>query len=100
MLSGGERAAVWHWLCWRQMGPTFCCDEPTNHLDIPSQEVLQSVLEGFDSTILLVSHDRYLVSRLANQIWEIENGRMQTFKGSYERLYPLARSGKQTAAFC
>ena len=84
MLSGGERGRLALALLAADGANFLLLDEPTNHLDIPSQEVLQSVLEGFDGTILLVSHDRYLASRLANQIWEIENGRMQTFKGSYE----------------
>jgi len=46
-------------------------DEPTNHLDIPSQETLQAVLTSYPGTILLVSHDRYLINTLASQIWEI-----------------------------
>jgi ATPase subunit of ABC transporter with duplicated ATPase domains len=46
-------------------------DEPTNHLDIPAREALQEVLENFQGTILLVSHDRYLIDRLATQIWDL-----------------------------
>ncbi len=45
-------------------------DEPTNHLDIPAREALQDVLDAYDGTILLVSHDRYLIDRLASKIWE------------------------------
>ena len=58
-------------------------DEPTNHLDIPAQETLQTVLEQFDGTILLVSHDRYLVSRLATQIWSLQPGHLTVFRGDY-----------------
>jgi ATP-binding cassette, subfamily F, member 3 len=57
-------------------------DEPTNHLDIPAREALQEVLENFTGTILLVSHDRYLIDRLASQIWELRGGRLDIFKGS------------------
>src|SRR5690606_10627300 len=46
-------------------------DEPTNHLDLPTQEVLQNVLSDYPGTILLVSHDRYLIDALATQIWEL-----------------------------
>jgi ATP-binding cassette subfamily F protein 3 len=60
-------------------------DEPTNHLDIPSQEVLQNVLADFDGTVILVSHDRYLINALATQIWEIDKGRraLKIFGGTY-----------------
>jgi ATP-binding cassette subfamily F protein 3 len=60
-------------------------DEPTNHLDLPTQEVLESVLSNFPGTILLVSHDRYLIDSLASQIWEVDpQGKtLHVFKGSY-----------------
>jgi ATP-binding cassette subfamily F protein 3 len=83
-LSGGERGRLALSLLAADGANLLLLDEPTNHLDIPSQEVLQAVLEGFDGTIILVSHDRYLVSRLANQIWEIDNAHMRVFKGTYE----------------
>jgi ATP-binding cassette subfamily F protein 3 len=60
-------------------------DEPTNHLDIPAQEALQEVLEDFPGTILLVTHDRYLVDRLATQIWEISGGQLRVFQGTYRQ---------------
>jgi ATP-binding cassette subfamily F protein 3 len=60
-------------------------DEPTNHLDLPSQEVLQNVLADFAGTILLVSHDRYLIDALATQIWEVVPGdsKLHVFEGTY-----------------
>jgi ATP-binding cassette subfamily F protein 3 len=63
-------------------------DEPTNHLDIPSQEILESVLEDYKGTILLITHDRYLVDALATQIWEIDpdDGHLTVFKGTYSEL--------------
>ena len=63
-------------------------DEPTNHLDIPSQETLQSVLDSYKGTILLVTHDRYLVDALATQIWEInpDESQMTTFNGTYSQM--------------
>ena len=71
-LSGGERARLALALLAADGANLLLLDEPTNHLDIPSQEILQAVLAQFEGTIILVSHDRYLVQRLANQIWEIE----------------------------
>jgi ATP-binding cassette subfamily F protein 3 len=83
-LSGGERGRLALSLLAADGANLLLLDEPTNHLDIPSQEVLQAVLEQYDGTIVLVSHDRYLVNRLANQIWEIDDEQMFVFKGSYE----------------
>jgi ATP-binding cassette subfamily F protein 3 len=84
-LSGGERGR----LALAKLALTdanlLLLDEPTNHLDIPSQEILQEVLSEYQGTILLVSHDRYLIDALATQIWEILPGEaaMQLFLGTY-----------------
>ncbi|MCP4426543.1 MAG: ATP-binding cassette domain-containing protein [Chloroflexi bacterium] len=94
-LSGGERGRLALALLALGGANFLLLDEPTNHLDIPSQEVLQSVLEGFDGTILLVSHDRYLVDRLASQVWELEDGRLHIFEGGYND-YLIARAAGET----
>ncbi|MFZ0547665.1 MAG: ATP-binding cassette domain-containing protein, partial [Candidatus Promineifilaceae bacterium] len=83
-LSGGERGRLALAILALEGANFLLLDEPTNHLDIPAQEMLQEVLERFDGTILLVSHDRYLVDRLASQIWYLEDGRLRVFKGSYQ----------------
>jgi ATP-binding cassette subfamily F protein 3 len=83
-LSGGERGRLALAILALEGANFLLLDEPTNHLDIPAQEMLQEVLEYFDGTILLVSHDRYLVSRLASQLWILEDGRLKVFKGTYE----------------
>ena len=85
-LSGGERGRLAFAILALQGANFLLLDEPTNHLDIPSQETLQEVLELFDGTILLVSHDRYLVSRLATQIWELREGHLQVFAGTYDEF--------------
>lgn len=85
-LSGGERGRLALALLALEGANFLLLDEPTNHLDIPAQEILQEVLEHFEGTILLVSHDRYLVDRLATQIWELRSGRLRVFKGSYQEL--------------
>jgi len=59
-------------------------DEPTNHLDLPAQEVLQTVLDQYDGTILLISHDRYLISELATEIWSLQDGYLNIFSGGYQ----------------
>ena len=72
-------------------------DEPTNHLDIPSQEVLQAVLDAYQGTILLVTHDRFLVDALATQIWEVnpEENHLIVFKGTYSQMKEEREKGGQ-----
>jgi ATP-binding cassette subfamily F protein 3 len=65
-------------------------------LDIPAQEVLQDALEHYQGTILLVSHDRYLVDRLATQIWELRGGRLHVFEGNYRQFLDYRAAGKPT----
>jgi ATP-binding cassette subfamily F protein 3 len=105
MLSGGERGRLALAKLALQDTNLLLLDEPTNHLDIPSQEVLQSVLDGYPGTILLVTHDRYLVDALATQIWEIDpqESHLTVFKGTYsqmkdEREKEAARIAAQQAA--
>jgi ATP-binding cassette subfamily F protein 3 len=85
-LSGGERGRLALAVLALEGVNLLLLDEPTNHLDIPAREVLQEGLERFDGTIILVSHDRYLVSALATQIWELAEGCLQVFDGTYEEL--------------
>ena len=83
-LSGGEQSRVALARLTLQGANFLILDEPTNHLDIASQEILESVLAEFEGTILLVSHDRYLIRALATQIWELEDGQLQVYHGSYD----------------
>ena len=96
-LSGGERGRIALAKLSLAGANFLLLDEPTNHLDIESQEILQNVLAGFNGTILLVSHDRYLVDALATQIWAAEPGRLTVFEGAY-RDYIAARAGRALPA--
>jgi len=84
-LSGGERGRLALAKLALSDANLLLLDEPTNHLDHSTQEVLQKVLQDYPGTILLVSHDRYLIDALATQIWELlpDESRLQVFKGSY-----------------
>ncbi len=88
MLSGGERGRLALAKLALQDTNLLLLDEPTNHLDIPSQEILESVLEDYDGTILLITHDRYLVDAVATQVWEIdaEGEHLFAFNGTYSQL--------------
>ena len=94
MLSGGERGRLAFACLALQGANLLLLDEPTNHLDLPSQEILESMLADYSGTILLVSHDRYLIDALATQVWEVqpEAKRLRVFKGSYSEY----RSALQT----
>ncbi|MCY3779328.1 MAG: ABC-F family ATP-binding cassette domain-containing protein [Chloroflexi bacterium] len=83
-LSGGERGRLALAILALQGANLLLLDEPTNHLDIDSQEVLQAVLARFNGTILLVSHDRYLIDALATQIWELAPGKLAVTDGGYQ----------------
>ena len=85
-LSGGERGRLALAILALARANFLLLDEPTNHLDIPAQEMLQEVIENFDGTILLVTHDRYLVDHLATEIWQLEDGRLEVFKGDYQEF--------------
>jgi ATP-binding cassette subfamily F protein 3 len=88
MLSGGERGRLALAKLALQDTNLLLLDEPTNHLDIPSQEILEAVLDDYQGTILLVTHDRYLVDAIATQIWEIDTdeSHLIIFKGIYSEL--------------
>ena len=88
-LSGGERGRLALALLALEGANFLLLDEPTNHLDIPSQEALQEVLDAFEGTILVVSHDRYLVDRLAREIWSIEDGQLMVYPATYQDYIAL-----------
>jgi ATP-binding cassette subfamily F protein 3 len=99
VLSGGERGRLALAKLTLSNANLLLLDEPTNHLDIPSQETLQEVLAEYQGTILLVSHDRYLIDALATQIWEIEpdQAAMRWFEGTYSQ-YRQQREAEKAAA--
>jgi ATP-binding cassette subfamily F protein 3 len=96
-LSGGERARLALAILTLEGTNFLVLDEITNHLDIPAQEALQEGLENYSGTILLVSHDRYLIDRLATQIWELRDRRLHIFKGAYREFVLRRAVGASTA---
>lgn len=95
-LSGGEKARLALAILALRGANFLVLDEPTNHLDIQAQEVLQDALESFDGSILLVSHDRYLIDKLATEIWEIRDGKLEVFRGKYADYAAKQASGQET----
>ncbi|GIS63765.1 MAG: hypothetical protein CM1200mP3_00130 [Chloroflexota bacterium] len=82
-LSGGERGRLALARLLITEPNVLILDEPTTHLDIPSRESLESMLEGYDGTIIFVSHDRQLISMLADNLLVIDQGKLHQFQGSY-----------------
>jgi len=97
-LSGGERGRLALAKLALAGANFLLMDEPTNHLDIPSQEILQDVLAAFDGTILLVSHDRYLIDALATQIWDVQPGGMTVFEGTYQEYLAARQAARESAS--
>lgn len=83
-LSGGERARVSLAKLMLQKANLLILDEPTNHLDLISKEVLENALQDFEGTILFVSHDRYFINKIAEEVYELERDGLQVYLGDYE----------------
>ncbi len=83
ILSGGEKARVALAKVIAAKGNFLMLDEPTNHLDMQSVDMLIDALNKYKGTLIIVSHDRYFISRTANRIWNIEDGKINDFPGDY-----------------
>ena len=98
-LSGGERARLKLAMICLAGSNVLVLDEPTNHLDLPSKEVLQQALSEYEGTLIIVSHDRYLLDRVPNRIFAIENGKLTQYKGGDgDYLKARAEQGSEKAA--
>jgi ATP-binding cassette, subfamily F, member 3 len=84
VLSGGEKARVALSKVIAAKGNFLLLDEPTNHLDMQSVEMLIEALNKYKGTLIIVSHDRYFISKTANKIWNIEDGKINEFNGPYD----------------
>jgi ATP-binding cassette subfamily F protein 3 len=96
-LSGGERGRVALAVLSLEGANVLLLDEPTNHLDLDSQEVLQDALADFEGTLLLVTHDRYLVDALATHVWAIEDNRIVAYEGNYSEFIAQREDAKLRA---
>ncbi|MEN9951420.1 MAG: hypothetical protein RLY85_2172, partial [Bacteroidota bacterium] len=83
VLSGGEKARVALAKTIISKSNFLMLDEPTNHLDMHSVDLLAEALDKYEGSLILVSHDRYFISKTANKIWEIVDGKIVEFKGGY-----------------
>jgi ATP-binding cassette subfamily F protein 3 len=101
-LSGGEKARLALALMLLSPCNLLVLDEPTNHLDIPAKQMLEDALIAYEGAALLVSHDRYFISRVANRIVELRDGELVLYRGDYayylEKKQEEADAADATAA--
>ncbi|MCP9888446.1 ABC-F family ATP-binding cassette domain-containing protein [Cyanobium sp. ATX 6A2] len=95
-LSGGEKARLALALMLLKPCNLLVLDEPTNHLDIPAKQMLEDALIAYEGAALLVSHDRYFISRVANRIVEIRGGELVLYRGDY--AYYLEKKREEAEA--
>jgi ATP-binding cassette, subfamily F, member 3 len=88
-LSGGERARVALAMLVLGEANFLLFDEPTNHLDVESIEALEDAFDGYNGTVLLVSHDRELLRNTATRVWSLDNARVRDFNGDFEEWESL-----------
>lgn len=95
-LSGGEKARLALALMLVEPCNLILLDEPTNHLDIPAKQMLEEALSQYTGAALIVSHDRYFISKVANRIVELREGELILYRGDYN--YYLAKKDEEAAA--
>mmetsp|Transcript_25530 Transcript_25530/g.41910 ORF Transcript_25530/g.41910 Transcript_25530/m.41910 type:complete len:340 (-) Transcript_25530:309-1328(-) len=83
-LSGGEKARLSLCCMMLKSANLLILDEPTNHLDIPAKEMLEEALQHFAGSVMIVSHDRYFISKVANSIVAIEDKKLVKYQGDYK----------------
>lgn len=95
VLSGGERAKLCFAIMALNRGNVLVLDEPTNHLDLSTKEVLEDALAEFGGTIILVSHDRYLLNKVASRIIEIKHDEVNSYEGNFDAYSEAMNTARQ-----
>lgn len=95
VLSGGERAKLCFAIMALNRGNVLVLDEPTNHLDLSTKEVLEDALAEFGGTIILVSHDRYLLNKVASRIIEIKHDEVNSYEGNFDAYSEAVNAARQ-----
>lgn len=91
VISGGERAKLCFAIMMQEHGNVLILDEPTNHLDLSTKEAIEEALEEYTGTIIFVSHDRYLLSRIADRLIELTDGGYRCHNFGFEKYLDVLR---------
>lgn len=97
-LSGGEQSRLRLCMLMDEEINLLILDEPTNHLDIASREWIENAVAEFPGTLLFVSHDRYFIDQFADRIWELEDGKISDFEGSYSQYKAMKQCQAQLSS--
>lgn len=97
-LSGGERSRLKLCMLMGEQINLLILDEPTNHLDIASREWMEDALEEYSEALLFVSHDRYFIEKFATRIWELQDGKIFDYKGTFSQYREYKARQAQFAA--
>lgn len=92
VISGGERAKLCFAIMMQEHGNVLILDEPTNHLDLSSKEAIETALEEYTGTVIFVSHDRYLLSRIADRLIELTDGVYREHNYGFEKYIEVLRA--------
>ena len=95
VLSGGERAKLCFAIMALNRGNVLVLDEPTNHLDLSTKEVLEDALAEFSGTIILVSHDRYLLNKVVSRIIEVKHDEVNSYEGNFDTYSEAVNAARQ-----
>merc|ERR1712157_582048 len=93
-LSGGEKARLSLCCMMLRSANLLILDEPTNHLDIPAKEMLEEALQHFDGSVMVVSHDRYFISKVATTCVAIEDKQLKKYNGDYKYFMDQSKAIK------
>jgi ATP-binding cassette subfamily F protein 3 len=97
-LSGGERNRLQLALLFIRQPDFLIMDEPTNHLDIPACEAIEDALADFKGTVLVVSHDRYFLDKVADRVVEVKDHRLEPFVGNFSEFWASQRAAQTSRA--